>query len=67
MKLKIADDFTEAQRTFFQDLQIGYQADAGTQLGAVVNSTQFSRIQRAQRETIALGGQTILPGGVAEV
>lgn len=64
---KIADDFIDAETNFFQNLQIGYQADAGTQLGAVVNSTQFARIRRAQEETIARGGQAILPGGVAEV
>ncbi|MEC8556405.1 MAG: aldehyde dehydrogenase family protein [Planctomycetota bacterium] len=64
---KIADDFADAQRDFFENLQIGYQADAGTQLGAVVNSTQYSRIQRAQQETLARGGQAVLPGGVAEV
>ncbi len=63
----IADDFIDAQRSFFEDLQIGYQADAGTQLGAVVNSTQYARILRAQEETASRGGDAILPGGVADV
>jgi aldehyde dehydrogenase (NAD+) len=48
-------------------LKIGYQADAGTQLGAVVNPTQHRRILQAQQETVARGGQAILKGGVAEV
>jgi acyl-CoA reductase-like NAD-dependent aldehyde dehydrogenase len=64
---KIADDFIDAQRNFFENLQIGYQGDEGTQLGAVVNSTQWSRILHAQEETASRGGQAILPGGVAEV
>jgi aldehyde dehydrogenase (NAD+) len=64
---KIADDFIDAQRAFFEGLKIGYQADAGTQLGAVVNSTQRRRILQAQKETVARGGETILPGGVAQV
>ncbi len=64
---KIADDFIEAQRAFFSELKIGYQADAGTQLGAVVNATQRARILRAQRETIDRGGDAILSGGLAEV
>jgi acyl-CoA reductase-like NAD-dependent aldehyde dehydrogenase len=64
---KIADDFIDAQRDFFENLQIGYQADKGTQLGAVVNSTQVARILAAQEDTVRRGGTAILPGGVAEV
>lgn len=64
---KIADDFIDAQRVFFEGLKIGYQADAGTQLGAVINPTQRLRILRAERETVARGAQPILPGGDAEV
>jgi len=64
---KIADDFIDAQRGFFEELKIGYQGDAGTQLGAVVNSTQRSRILRAQKDTVVRGGQPILSGGVAKV
>ena len=64
---KIADDFIDAQRAFFSQLKIGYQADAGTQLGAVVNSTQHARILRAQQEAAYRGGQAILAGGTAEV
>ncbi|MGF1582586.1 MAG: aldehyde dehydrogenase family protein [Gemmataceae bacterium] len=64
---KIADDFVNVQRSFFADLKIGYQADEGTQLGAVVNPTQRRRILQAQKETVAQGGQPILPGGEAEV
>jgi aldehyde dehydrogenase (NAD+) len=63
----IADDFVDANRSFFEGLKIGYQADAGTQLGAVVNATQKSRILRAQAEAARRGGEMILPGGVAEV
>ncbi|MBM84082.1 MAG: aldehyde dehydrogenase [Planctomycetaceae bacterium] len=63
----IADDFIDAQRSFFEGLKIGYQADEGTQLGAVVNATQRSRILQAQEQTIALGGDPILGGGRAEV
>lgn len=63
----IADDFIDAQRSFFENLQIGYQADQGTQLGAVVNSTQYQRVLRSQEETIARGGESILPGGPAQV
>ena len=64
---RIADDFIDAQREFFSDLKIGYQADEGTQLGAVVNPTQRRRVLAAQQETLARGGEAILPGGVAEV
>ncbi|MSU35700.1 MAG: aldehyde dehydrogenase [Pedosphaera sp.] len=64
---KIADEFIDAQRAFFAGLKIGYQSNAGTQLGAVVNATQRARILRAQQETIARGGEAILAGGVAEV
>lgn len=64
---KIAEDFIDAQREFFSGLKIGYQADEGTQLGAVINATQESRILAAQQETVARGGQAILPGGAAEV
>ncbi|MCH2124105.1 MAG: aldehyde dehydrogenase family protein [Pirellulaceae bacterium] len=63
----IADDFVEAQRAFFADLKIGYQADEGTQLGAVVNPTQRRRILQAQEEAVARGGQMVLGGGAAEV
>lgn len=64
---KIADNFIDAQKAFFSDLKIGYQADEGTQLGAVVNSTQRARILRAQEEARERGGQPILSGGAAEV
>jgi len=63
----IADDFIDAQRAFFNDLKIGYQAEEGTQLGAVINATQRHRILRAQQETLLRGGQAILQGGSAEV
>lgn len=64
---KIADDFIDAQKTFFSELKIGYQADAGTQLGAVINPTQRRRILAAQQETLARGGQALLAGGEAAV
>ena len=64
---KIADDFLAVQQDFFTNLKIGYQAEAGTQLGSVVNSTQKRRILQAQQATVARGGETILGGGVAEV
>ncbi|MCH2131193.1 MAG: aldehyde dehydrogenase family protein [Pirellulaceae bacterium] len=64
---RMADDFVEAQRDFFSNLKIGYQSDEGTQLGAVVNPTQYRRILQAQQETVARGGQVILEGGKAEV
>ena len=64
---KIADDFIDAQREFFSSLKIGYQADEGTQLGAVVNPIQRARVLQAQMETVARGGQPLLPGGVADV
>ena len=64
---KIADDFIDVQRDFFAGLKIGYQADEGTQLGAVVNSTQRRRILQAQQEAATRGGQPILAGGPAEV
>jgi acyl-CoA reductase-like NAD-dependent aldehyde dehydrogenase len=63
----IADDFIEAQKAFFEELKIGYQADAGTQLGAVINPTQKSRILSAQQSAANSGAQPILKGGVAEV
>ena len=63
----IADDFIDAQRRFFEDLKIGYQADEGTQLGAVVNATQKARILSAQRAAKLRGGEPILAGGEAEV
>ena len=64
---KIADDFIDAQREFFASLKIGYQADAGTELGAVINSTQKERILSAQQQTVTRGGRALLSGGVAEV
>ncbi|MFO0913494.1 MAG: aldehyde dehydrogenase family protein [Pirellulales bacterium] len=64
---KIADDFIDAETTFFKNLKIGYQADAGTQLGPVINPVQRRRILEAQRETVSRGGQPILGGGEASV
>ncbi|MFO0803740.1 MAG: aldehyde dehydrogenase family protein [Gemmataceae bacterium] len=64
---RIANDFIDAQTEFFKGLKIGYQADAGPQLGSVINSTQRRRILRAQQETIARGAKAILAGGDAEV
>jgi len=64
---KIADDFIDAQREFFSGLKIGHQAEAGTQLGAVINPTQRSRILHAQQETAVRGGKAILAGGEASV
>jgi len=64
---KIADDFIDAQCEFFKGLRIGYQADGGTQLGAVINPTQRRRILQAQQETTARGGKPLLAGGDATV
>lgn len=64
---KIADEFIDAETAFFKSLKIGYQADAGTQLGAVINPTQRRRILQAQQETIARGAQPLLAGGEASV
>ena len=64
---KIADDFIDAETEFFKGLKIGYQAEAGTQLGAVINATQRRRILQAQQETVARGAKAILPGGEASV
>jgi acyl-CoA reductase-like NAD-dependent aldehyde dehydrogenase len=64
---KIADDFIAAEKSFFENLKIGYQADAGTQLGAVINATQRQRILKAEKDTIARGGKAIVAGGDAEV
>jgi aldehyde dehydrogenase (NAD+) len=64
---KIADDFIEAETEFMKGLKIGYQADAGTQLGAVINPVQRERILQAEAETVARGGKVLLAGGDAEV
>jgi aldehyde dehydrogenase (NAD+) len=64
---KIADNFIDAQLEFFNGLKIGHQAEAGTQLGAVINSTQRGRILQAQQETATRGGKPILAGGEATV
>lgn len=64
---KIANDFIDAQTEFFKGLKIGYQADAGTQLGAVINPTQRRRILQAEEETVARGAKTLLAGGDAAV
>jgi aldehyde dehydrogenase (NAD+) len=64
---KIADDFIDAECDFFKGLKIGYQADEGTQLGAVINPTQRRRILQAQQETVARGGKPLLAGGEAAV
>lgn len=64
---KIADAFIDAQCEFFKGLKIGYQADAGTQLGAVINPTQRRRILQAQQETVARGATPLLAGGEASV
>jgi aldehyde dehydrogenase (NAD+) len=63
----IADDFIDAQCEFFRGLKIGHQAEAGTQLGAVINPTQRRRVLRAQQETVARGGKPVLAGGEATV
>jgi len=64
---KIADSFIDAEKEFFAGLKIGYQGDAGTQLGAVINPTQRRRILQAERDTISRGGKALLAGGDAEV
>jgi aldehyde dehydrogenase (NAD+) len=64
---KIADDFLDASSEFYKGLKIGHQAEAGTQLGAVINPTQRRRILRAQQETVARGGKPVLAGGEATV
>jgi hypothetical protein len=64
---KIAHDFIDAECAFFKGLKIGYQADEGTQLGAVINRTQHRRILQAQQETVARGGKPLLAGGEASV
>ncbi|MGC3972233.1 MAG: aldehyde dehydrogenase family protein [Pirellulales bacterium] len=64
---KIADDFIDAQTQFFKELKIGYQADEGTQLGAVINATQRRRILQAEQETVARGAEALLSGGDAAV
>lgn len=64
---KIADDFIDAQCAFMKELKIGYQAEEGTQLGAVINATQRRRILQAQQETVARGGKPLLSGGDAVV
>lgn len=64
---KIADTFIDAQQAFMADLKIGYQADEGTQLGAVVNATQHRRILAAQKDAANRGGEALLSGGAAEV
>jgi aldehyde dehydrogenase (NAD+) len=64
---KIADDFIDSQREFFSGLKIGHQAEAGTQLGAVINPAQRRRVLRAQQETVARGGRPVLAGGEAMV
>ena len=64
---KIASDFIDVQTAFFKNLKIGYQADEGTQLGAVINPTQRRRILQAQQETVARGGKALLSGGDATV
>jgi len=64
---KIADDFIAAEKNFFENLKIGYQAEAGTQLGAVINATQRQRILKAERDTLVRGGKAIVAGGEAEV
>jgi aldehyde dehydrogenase (NAD+) len=64
---KIANEFIDAETAFFKGLKIGYQADEGTQLGAVINPTQRRRILQAQQETVARGGKALLPGGEASV
>ncbi|MEQ1829960.1 MAG: aldehyde dehydrogenase family protein [Pirellula sp.] len=63
----IADDFIDAEKSFFESLKIGYQADEGTQLGAVVNATQKARILSAQASVTKNGGQMLLAGGIAKV
>jgi aldehyde dehydrogenase (NAD+) len=64
---QIADDFIDAQCEFFKALKIGHQAEAGTQLGAVINPTQRRRVLRALQETEARGGKPVLAGGEATV
>ncbi len=63
----IVDDFIEATRSFMEELNIGYQADEGTQLGPVINPTQRQRILTAIKAARHAGGVPILEGGPTKV
>ena len=63
----IVDDFIDAASSFMKDLKIGYQADAGTQLGPVINPTQRQRILAAVENAKRAGGDPVLEGGLAKV
>ena len=59
---KIADSFIDGQRSFSEELKIGFQADARMQVGTEVNPTQSRRFLTAQQDAAERGGQAILSG-----
>jgi len=60
---EIYDDFLEATESFMKNLKIGNQAEAGTQLGPVINSRQPQRIIDGIQYAKANGAEAILEGG----
>ena len=64
---EIFDDFIGASEAFFKDLKIGNQAEAGTQLGPVINSRQPVRILDGIEFAKSNGAEAILGGGSASV
>lgn len=64
---KIYDQFVDAAVNRLKQVQIGYQLDAGCQMGPVVNAKQRQRVlgylDRGQKE----GAKAVLEGGAASV
>jgi len=60
---EVYDDFLGATEEFMSNLKIGNQAEAGTQLGPVINSRQPQRIVQGIEYAKANGASTILSGG----
>jgi acyl-CoA reductase-like NAD-dependent aldehyde dehydrogenase len=63
----IYDDFVDECITRMKSVQIGYQFDADTQMGPVVNSKQKNRVLSYLKKGVADGADLILEGGEAQI
>lgn len=63
----IYDDFVNACTDRLQKVQVGYQRDANSQMGPVVNAKQHARVLSYLEKGQAAGADCILPGGAAAV
>jgi acyl-CoA reductase-like NAD-dependent aldehyde dehydrogenase len=63
----IYDKFVNECLTRLEQVQVGYQRQASTQMGPVVNEKQRERVLNYLKKGVEQGARPILKGGVAEV